>query len=138
MATSAELRRDLTIARSLGVSFGEFMGETNPRFDNWERTLWRAFHYWESGLCPGCGQPRSKSLFDSEKERQTRYQAGFVRCLSCEKLLRDQDNHRIEKQKKHRPYVEALKLKHPEDAPSLISGHEHWQVWELEPEPEQA
>lgn len=78
------LRRDLRIARNLGIPVRKFWGlTTDHRYDEWERALWRALDDWEQDRCPGCGQPMSESVFPAKKDKPT-YAGAFYECAGCE------------------------------------------------------
>lgn len=129
VASDPQLRDDLRICRELGVTLRRFLnvqGPTDPDYDDWERALWRAFHEWEAGRCPGCGQPFEDSLWDETQSaaERARWVAGFVECRACEVLelaqgvqqaRDDTENERRRKQQGDR-FV------------PVPARHRHWQV----------
>lgn len=110
---------------------GEFHGEDpkpgRPRYDDWERTVWRAFDAWELDLCPGCGQPQTQSLYVKDRDPQPEYGAGFVECLGCEALLSQQEHQRTLDAKALRALT--ANQKHPDEIKRPVTGHRHWRVW---------
>lgn len=105
IADDAGLRRDLRIARHLGVSLRRFHGWEppqhththpdgstttipQPEYDAYERALWRALEDWEAGLCPDCGQPLHLSLWDPDQpaEERAKWRALYSSCRACLEL----------------------------------------------------
>lgn len=129
------MRADLATARANGVTLAEFLGEPptpgRSRYDDTERNLWRALDQYNAALCPGCGQPHTRALFDTDADHQPRYTAGFVTCLGCKELLEQKDAQRIKDTQEMRRRTDGMK--HPEDAKSVLSGHRHWRLWEQPP-----
>lgn len=110
------------------------MGETSQSvYDDWERTIWRAWHDYKADLCPGCGQPMTRALFDAARDEQPRFMAGFMECLGCRALAYQQDQQRIKDVKAHKAMV-------PKDAdpalyPSIFTSHRHWVVQPADEQP---
>lgn len=121
------------VARSLGVTLREFLGDDpkpgEPRYDDTERNLWRALQLFEADLCPGCGQPHTKSLYDRDNDTHPTYGAGFVECLGCVELLRQQEEQRLIDAAKQHSMSQPFKDR-PHLAPHLMTGHRHWRAWE--------
>ena len=102
------------------------------RFDDTERNLWRALEQYDSTLCPGCGQPHTRSLYDKTRDHQPSYSAGFVTCLGCTELLRQKEAQRLKDAKKQHAMSKPYK-DNPHLAPQLMTGHRHWRAWEQPP-----
>ncbi len=102
------------------------------RFDDTERNLWRALAQFDADVCPGCGQPHTRSLYDKTKDVQPVYGAGFVECLACKQLLDQQEAQRVKDAKKQHALSKPYK-DNPHLAPHLVTGHRHWRAWEQPP-----
>lgn len=115
------------------MTLNEFLGMDDdpgrPRFDDTERNLWRALQLWEADLCPGCGQPQTRSLFNKDVEDRPSYGAGFVTCMGCKELLDQQEVQRLKDSATQHAMEQPYK-QNPQNAPHLVTGHRHYRVWE--------
>lgn len=111
------------------MSLRQFLGlwrDGEPLFDDWERSLWRAFHEWEAGRCPGCGQPLTESLWDDKQSpaERAKWLATFVECRACEVL-------EITQGVQHQRDEQANERRRKEMGDSYIpipTSHRHWRV----------
>lgn len=120
------LRVDLQICRAHGWTWGYWVDD----LDDLERDLWRALAAYEADLCPGCGQPRTESLWQSGQPR-ARWEAGFTECGACHELGRQQEAQRV----KDARTLDNLTGTHPK--PHLVqrpvTGHRLWLVHQAPP-----
>lgn len=135
IADSPDLRDDLRIARSRGISLRRFHGWEPTTFtnasghsvqetenDSWERALWRAFQIWEDSRCSGCGNNLEESLWDPDipTEERPRWRASYTQCLACMSLIQAQNKQHEDDQKQQKAMGEG--------APALPTQHRHWSV----------
>lgn len=123
------LRRDLRLARSLGISVRRFWGQEpapdTPEYDGWERALWRALDDWEADRCPDCGQAMSESIWPAKKDRP-HYRGGFHECSGCLAVeLAQIEQHRLDEQ--------AQKAR-GKDAPPIPTRYRKWAAFR-DPDP---
>lgn len=135
VADSPDLRDDLRIARSRGISLRRFHGWEPTTYttraghtyrdsenDAWERALWRAFDQWELTRCSGCGNSLEESLWDPDVpfEDRPKWWASFTQCLACKTLLLAQGTQSKEDEKMQKAMGEG--------ASALPTQHRHWSV----------
>lgn len=65
---------------------GRTVTVSEPEYDGWEQAIQAAYDDWQSGLCPGCGEPLNESLWDAKADHHPTYLAGFTECRACEVL----------------------------------------------------
>ena len=76
-------------------------------------------------MCPGCGQPRSESLW-VKGQAKAKWVAGFTECGSCHELGAQQEAQRV----KDAEVLERLTANHkkPHLAKRPVTTHRLWQV----------
>lgn len=120
------LRTDLRICRAHGWTWGYWIDE----LDGLERDLWRALESYEADLCPGCGQPRSRSLWTDGKPRE-KWSAGYTECGGCHELGRQQEEQRVKDAKRLDAKTAQSKTPHLVTRP--VTTHRHWLVQPVPP-----
>lgn len=98
----------------------------DPDYDDWERAIWRAFHEWEAGLCPRCGQPLAESLWDEAKSpaERAKWMAGYVECRCCEVLEITQSVQHLRDEQAN----EARRKQMGDRFVPVPTGHRHWRA----------